>query len=268
MNIGYNIKKNTNMFINESKSIHGDKFTYEKTDYKSAKTKVIITCKIHGDFLQTPNKNLLGQGCPHCRINKKLTQDSFIEKANKIHNNKYIYDLVKFVNNRTKIKIRCPEHGTFEQLAANHLHGEGCPNCGMIKQRINIINKKQKTGEWDFPNFNIKACELFDEISKNKNVKIQHALNGGEYYIKELGYWVDGYDKDNNVVYEFYEKSHFRKGKLIERDVIREKEIKNFLKCEFISFTDFNPEVNNKRLGPFSTQCILLCQNSELHWST
>lgn len=108
----------------------------------------------------------------------------------------------------------------------------------MIKQRINIINKKLKTGEWDFPNFNIRACRLFDEISREKNVKIQHALNGGEFHIKELGYWVDGYDKDNNVVYEFYEKSHFRKGKLVDKDIIREKEIKDFLKCEFITFTE------------------------------
>ena len=44
--------------------------------------------------------------------------------------------------------------------------------------------------------------ESLDKISEEKNVKIQHAMNGGEYYIKELGYWLDGYDIENNVVYE------------------------------------------------------------------
>lgn len=41
MYIGYNIKKTTDIFINESKSIHGDKFTYEKTDYKTATVHIV-----------------------------------------------------------------------------------------------------------------------------------------------------------------------------------------------------------------------------------
>jgi len=97
---------------------------------------------------------------------------------------------------------------------------------------INYINKKIKinNGKWT-PHFNINACKFLDEISKIKNVNIQHALNGGEYYIEELGYWVDGYDKDNNVIYEYYEKFHKYK---IEKDLLREKEIVKKLNCKFI----------------------------------
>jgi hypothetical protein len=43
------------------------------------------------------------------------------------------------------------------------------------------------------PNFNKNACKLFNEISLKENINIQHVMNGGEYYIKELGYCVDGY---------------------------------------------------------------------------
>ena len=39
---------------------------------------------------------------------KKLTTEEFIEKANKIHNNKYDYSQVKYVNSRTKVCITCP----------------------------------------------------------------------------------------------------------------------------------------------------------------
>jgi len=87
------------------------------------------------------------------------------------------------------------------------------------------------TGKKIFPNFNVFACKLFDEINKLKSTNIQHALNEGELYIPELGYWVDGYDKENNIVYEYYEKEHKRK---IKKDLIRQKEIQNFLNCDFI----------------------------------
>jgi very-short-patch-repair endonuclease len=53
----------------------------------------------------------------------------FIEKANKIHNNKYGYSLVEYINNHTKIKIICPVHGEFLQRPHDHLNHHGCPLC-------------------------------------------------------------------------------------------------------------------------------------------
>jgi hypothetical protein len=53
----------------------------------------------------------------------------FIEKANKIHNNKYYYSLINYINSRTKVKIICQEHGIFEQRPNDHLSGKGCPIC-------------------------------------------------------------------------------------------------------------------------------------------
>lgn len=101
--------------------------------------------------------------------------------------------------------------------------------------RISTINHIKKrlelNGGQHVPAFNINACKFFDEISNILNVNIQHALNGGEYYIEELGYWVDGYDNENNVVYEYYEKYHKYS---LERDVRRENEIKQYLNCNII----------------------------------
>lgn len=48
-----------------------------------------------------------------------------------------------------------------------------------------------------------------------------------------MGYFLDGYDKENNIVYEFDEAYHNSK-KQKEKDLIREEKIKNFLKCKFI----------------------------------
>ena len=46
---------------------------------------------------------------------KKLTTEDFILKSSEIHNNKYDYSLVEYIDNKTKVKIICPEHGVFEQ---------------------------------------------------------------------------------------------------------------------------------------------------------
>lgn len=53
----------------------------------------------------------------------------FIEKGTQLHNSKYDYSKVEYINSRTKVKIICPVHGEFEQLPSSHLQGNGCPKC-------------------------------------------------------------------------------------------------------------------------------------------
>lgn len=104
--------------------------------------------------------------------------------------------------------------------------------CEQIQHNLEILGKNDSKRHF-IPNFNIKACQYFDKLMVETNTNIQHALNGGEYCIKELGYFVDGYDKENNIVYEFDEAYHNTK-KQKEEDLIREEKIKQFLKCKFI----------------------------------
>ena len=58
------------------------------------------------------------------------------------------------------------------------------------------------------PSYNPKSIPIIEEYGKANGYNFQHAENGGEFYIKTLGYWVDGYDKTQNVVIEYYEKAH------------------------------------------------------------
>ena len=102
------------------------------------------------------------------------------------------------------------------------------------KLRISVIKKLEKINKDFHPPYNPRGCDYFNKLMEEKGIRIQHAENGGELYIKELGYWVDGYDKENNVVYEWGEKKHYINGILREKDSIRQKEIEDFLKCEFI----------------------------------
>jgi len=71
---------------------------------------------------------------------KKHTIDSFIDKANKIHNGYYSYEKVKYVNNKTKVIIVCSKHGDFEQVPCSHLRGNGCNFCG-IEDKITTKNR-------------------------------------------------------------------------------------------------------------------------------
>lgn len=64
---------------------------------------------------------------------KRLTQEDFVNRARKVHGNKYDYSKVKYVNSTTKVVITCPIHGDFEQTPANHMRGQGCLCCGNIK---------------------------------------------------------------------------------------------------------------------------------------
>lgn len=51
------------------------------------------------------------------------------------------------------------------------------------------------------------------------------------YYIKELGYCVDGYNKKKNTILEIDEKYYNRQK---QNDTIRQNEIQEFLNCKFI----------------------------------
>lgn len=57
-------------FLNSIFEVHGDTYDYSKTIYVNAKSDIIITCKIHGDFPQKASNHLWGKGCPKCAHKK------------------------------------------------------------------------------------------------------------------------------------------------------------------------------------------------------
>ena len=60
---------------------------------------------------------------------RNLTTEEFIERARKVHGDKYDYSKAEYVNSSTKVCIICPVHGEFWQTPHNHLKGNGCPKC-------------------------------------------------------------------------------------------------------------------------------------------
>jgi very-short-patch-repair endonuclease len=162
--------------INKSIETHGNKYNYSKTIYKNAITKVIIICNKHGEFMQLAYSHISGAGCKKCSIEyisnlHRLSPDKFINKANKIHNNKYDYSKVEYINSQTKIIIICKEHGEFIQKPNEHLRGCGCTKCG----KISMINKQSKTQEQfikEANNIHKNQYDYSKAVYKNSHTKV------------------------------------------------------------------------------------------------
>lgn len=123
-------KLNTEIFIEKSKSIHGNRFDYSLVEYKGSRTNVKIICDKGHVFEQLPTNHISKKsGCAQCSKVKLCTRDEFIEKAKLKHGNKYNYDKVVYVNSTIKVIIHCHEHGDFECTPNNHLNGKDCSIC-------------------------------------------------------------------------------------------------------------------------------------------
>ncbi len=88
------------------------------------------------------------------------------------------------------------------------------------------------------PNYNPSSIPIIEAKAEELGITdLQHAENGGEFHIKELGYWVDGYSEEKNIVIEYMELHHTRPRHL-KRDARRKKEIIELLGCKFIEIKE------------------------------
>lgn len=172
--------KDTASFIRAAKLIHGDLYVYEKSVYVKSIEKLIVTCSRHGDYLLRPHNHLQGQGCRLCgnekafavtkSTNEKrrlLAERDFINKANEVHNHKYMYKEARYYKNSINVKITCQKHGVFLQSPSTHLRGSGCPVCG--KKNPEASNERNRLRA--ALNFIVKAKEVHSKkYDYNKTV--------------------------------------------------------------------------------------------------
>jgi very-short-patch-repair endonuclease len=222
---GGNEKLTTSIFIKNAKSIHGDKYDYSLVEYKNNKTKVKIICPEHGVFEQTPNSHIgLKTDCFKC-VDSKKNNNEFIDKSKSIHGDKYDYSLVEYKNNKTKVKIICPEHGVFEQRPNNH-YKCGCEKCS---------NKHKPSNE----EFITKCLNLHNNIYDYSLVEYKNAHSKIKIICKKHG------------VFEQSASHHLRgagcsnckisKGEIKIKEWLDGKNIKYIQQYKFIDCKDINP---------------------------
>lgn len=211
-------KLTTEEFIERARKVHGNKYDYSKVNYVNAKTKVCIICPIHGEFWQTPDLHLQGHGCSLCSGKIQLSENEFIRRANLVHNNKYDYSKVNYINYHTKICIICPIHGEFWQEPANHLCGKGCRKCSRNSYNYNtdewILLAKQVHGnKYDYSkvsykNSSTKVCIICPKHGEFLQEPNNHLIGQGCPKCKEskLEYNTRKILEDNKIEYEYQKK--------------------------------------------------------------
>jgi len=182
---------NREQFINKAMQVHGNKYDYSKVIYTKSDEKIIIICKEHGEYLQTPSKHLQG-GCQLCGFTQQSktrskSKDKFINDAIKVHGDKYDYSKVDYLGMNVKITIICKKHGDFILYPIKYLHRkQECPKCLLIKKYSKV------------------SISYLDFISKLYNIKINHGENSSEFKIPNSKFKADGYCEETNTIYEFH----------------------------------------------------------------
>lgn len=181
-----NAKMSKDTFIEKAKKIWGDRFDYSLVEYKNNITKVCIVDSDGKKYFQTPANHLSGFDCT---INPKLTTEEFVNRAKKIHGEKYNYDKTIYTKAKDKVLITCPIHGDFFQLPHNHIGGSGCPKCkqkSILETSVQEIldrNKIEYESEKRFKWLGKKSIDFF--IPKlNIGIECQ-----GKEHLYETGQW-------------------------------------------------------------------------------
>lgn len=170
MKAGLSRRKSTQRFIAKAIERHGTRYDYTDTVYISSNEKVTIRCADHGLFDQLPCNHTKGCGCPMCGGTMQSDTPSFIQKARKVHGEKYDYSLVVYQKAIIEVMIMCPEHGGFEQKPSVHLTGCGCPVCGtLITRQVTTLENfimRANAAHGNVYNYeNVKFTKLDDKIT-------------------------------------------------------------------------------------------------------
>lgn len=242
-----NIRTTKETFLETAKRVHGNRYNYDKVIYTTMTEKVEIGCLKHGSFWQQPvAHSIYGTNCPKCVIeNGRTTNEMFINRCIKIHNNKYTYGNTNYTKLTDIIEIECPEHGSFNQLARTHISGSGCIECAkdrttkttdaFIKESIEIFGFKYLYDKVNYINNKtpvIITCKRHGDFKKSPQ---SHLSGSGcprciessgerilsklldnfnityirEYKIKGYRYRFDFYLPDTNIYIEFNGIQHY-----------------------------------------------------------
>jgi transposase len=169
-------------FIAKARAVHGDSYDYSHTLYTDNSTPLRIHCRVpgHGPFWQSPGNHCRGNGCPACSDSRRVSKviaaaaKRFLEKAKSVHGDFYGYDETVYTGGKSVVSIRCPRHGIFQQVAASHLNGRGCPTCDLEDEAT--VNNKRLEG------FKDRAIAVYGSLydySKVEYVNLQTKVTIG-----------------------------------------------------------------------------------------
>lgn len=112
-------------------------------------------------------------------MGRKYLLHEVIEKAKKLHENKYDYSLVEYKNMVIPVRIICEKHGIFYQNLGNHIHKKsGCPKCASEKSSRRFTKDEfiQKAKEIHKDEYNYSLVEYKNNRTKVKIICEKHGV--------------------------------------------------------------------------------------------
>jgi hypothetical protein len=198
-------KLDTAQFISKARLINGDRYDYSKVQYINSQTPVIIGCRCHGDFLQTPNSHLSGYGCKECsrEQSKSLVMGVGVNdwpapikvKGEHILAYKYWHQLLKRLYNTRSLALEpkykevglCEEWKSFskfkEWFDANYMGGRDDIDLDkdLMCHVLGFKTKFYSPQTCEFLPREINAVIAYDKYTKDLPVGVQHARHSARY---------------------------------------------------------------------------------------
>lgn len=228
-------KSENNLVLGPDGSMHEiktDSIGNEWIDIGRVK-KMIRRCKVCGEvrfMFPSVYKICNRTNCRKCLLGERNRSPAMrrASSESKLGKKNHFYGLVGNKNpaTRPEVKVKLKEY-------------QNRPEVKELKRKtyVNMMHKKRYSGGQFF---NKKACEFMDQWGPKNGYNFEHAMNGEELYVE--GYWVDGYDREKNVIFEYDEpKHHFLKRagmKRTPKDLLRMERIQKHLKCIFIRYNE------------------------------
>lgn len=110
-----------------------------------------------------------------------------------------------------------------------------------VKLRKAALRTLERIKPGTRPNYNTRSIAYLDQLSFERGWHLQHAENGGEYNTG-IGYFIDAYDKDLNIVVEYDEPAHYigdiTTNTLRPKDIERQNNIIDLLHCTFYRYNE------------------------------
>lgn len=230
-------------FVTELKSLYGDKYGYDKIDFKTIKSPVIIGCRIHGNIKCNPQRLLKGAGCPKCgrdRMKKPIygvgINDIDLAHGTKcykhwvgvlqrcysdIWHSKYptykdctICDEWKFLSNFKKWFDENYKEGYHLDkdilVKGNKVYSPS--TCAFIPPRINLLHGRSQASRGEFP----------VGVHKRGNRYVA-SVTLGDSHIKSLGYFITpidafrAYKEAKQKIIKEVAQEYYDRGEIIKR---------------------------------------------------
>lgn len=194
----------TEDFVARSRIVHGLWYSYDTSDYKSAREDVVITCPKHGEFSQNPYEHMRGARCPRCTKVVSSQHDIILQWLEEM-GVEYRY------NDRTiiypkEVDVYIPSHNL-----AIEVHGEWWHRHANLGDRTYHFNKFKECGDKDIRLLQFWAVgNISDKPTITKSI-ISNLLGMSEHRIFARGTKV--VDVTPKQYREFLDENHLEGGK-------------------------------------------------------